>query len=144
VKELTDDTFNDALKAAAQKGQKATLVKVWSETCGHCKLLNPKYEEANDALQQDGIELMSVNASRKGVEKILGKFPVSGVPTVLVLDEDGKNILGTYVHERDGKTYNKGYMGNRTPAAIHAFAKMANECKVKEADAGTSKDFEQV
>ena len=61
------------------------LLKVYSKTCGPCKVL-----ERN--LKQSGIEYININVDSEEGEKISDKYEVTMVPTLLLLD-DNDNLI---------------------------------------------------
>ena len=61
------------------------LLKVYSKTCGPCKVL-----ERN--LKQSGIEYINIDVDSEEGEKISDKYEVTMVPTQLLLD-DNDNLI---------------------------------------------------
>ena len=61
------------------------LLKVYSKTCGPCKVL-----ERN--LKQSGIEYINIDVDSEEGEKISDKYEVTMVPTLLLLD-DNENLI---------------------------------------------------
>lgn len=61
------------------------LLKVYSKTCGPCKVL-----ERN--LKQSGIEYINIDVDSEEGEKISDKYEVTMVPTLLLLD-DNDNLI---------------------------------------------------
>ena len=61
------------------------LLKVYSKTCGPCKVL-----ERN--LKQSGIEYINIDVDSEEGEEISNKYEVTMVPTLLLLD-DNDNLI---------------------------------------------------
>ena len=61
------------------------LLKVYSKTCGPCKVL-----ERN--LKQSGIEYINIDVDSEEGEEISDKYEVTMVPTLLLLD-DNDNLI---------------------------------------------------
>ena len=61
------------------------LVKVYSETCGPCKVLERNLQDAN-------IEHKSIDFLTDEGEEFVNKYDVRSVPTLLLLD-DNDNLL---------------------------------------------------
>jgi len=99
---LTSANFDEITSKTS--GSNTVLVEFYAPWCGHCKSLEPKYEEAATQLKSKGIILGKVDAT---VEKDLAeKFSVTGYPTLKYF--------------RDGKPYD--YEGARNnPEAIIEF-----------------------
>lgn len=77
VEELTTATFRDFLKE-----NKRVLVKFTAPWCGHCKAIAPEFEQAAEALEEEGLKSKLANVDAT-VEKDLGtEFDVSGYPTL--------------------------------------------------------------
>ena len=80
---------------AAKYGQAVkrmkTFVKIFSPECGHCQHMKADWERLeNSAKNMSGnIQLMDIHAA--ALDKISDKrFNVSGFPTILLLDKNGK------------------------------------------------------
>lgn len=59
------------------------VIKIYSDTCGPCKVL-----EAN--LVAAGIPHESINIQSEEAEDIIEKYEIRSVPTLLVFDNNGK------------------------------------------------------
>jgi len=74
VIKLTVDSFDKFLE-----DNPLTLVKFYAPWCGHCKSLEPHYEEASDNVPE-GIKLAEVDVT---VEELLGtRYEIKGFPTM--------------------------------------------------------------
>lgn len=58
------------------------IIKVFSESCGPCKVLEKNLAEA-------GIEHESVNVDSEEGDLIVDKYKIRAVPTLLIVDEEG-------------------------------------------------------
>lgn len=58
------------------------LIKIYSKTCGPCKVL-----EKN--LVESGVEYDSVDVTSEEGEDIVEKYGVRAVPTLLLIDDNG-------------------------------------------------------
>jgi len=65
-----------------------TLLKVYAPWCGHCKELEPKFEEAARQLKGTGVSLAKVDATEH--TEIKDRYNVEGYPRLLWL-EDGQH-----------------------------------------------------
>jgi thioredoxin 1 len=84
---LTDDAFNDAIKA-----DKPILVDFWAEWCGPCRVIAPVLEEI--ANEQDGLTIGKLNVDHN--PQTAAAHDVMSIPT-LILFKDGvekKRIVG--------------------------------------------------
>ena len=61
------------------------VLKIYSKTCGPCKVLE-------NNLQLAGIPHESVDVRSAQGEEIVAKYEVKTVPTLLLVDEEGKVI----------------------------------------------------
>jgi thioredoxin 2 len=71
------------------------LVDFWSETCPHCRQLNPEFEKAAAAARGD-VKFTKVSA--QAAMELLTRYGVQAVPT-MVLFRSGKEIA-----RREGAT----------------------------------------
>jgi len=98
VLDLGPDNFDSVVG----KGKPA-LVEFFAPWCGHCKNLAPIYEELADAFAhaKDKIVIAKVDADGEG--KPLGKkYGVTGYPTLLWFDGEGKEEKYTSGRDLDG------------------------------------------
>lgn len=79
VLSVTDGTFEKELS-----GIDVALVEFYAPWCGHCKALEPKWNEAANKIAEDpklsGVRLVKIDADAE--KRIPGKFGVSGFPTI--------------------------------------------------------------
>lgn len=87
-----------------------SMVAFIAPWCGHCKALEPEWEEAAAKLEGEGVLVGRVDATVE--EELAGMFGVQGFPTIKVF------------RGGPGKTHNdaQDYQGERTAAAIVQYA----------------------
>lgn len=61
------------------------LLKIYSEGCGPCKVLEKNLKEAD-------IQYENINAESEQGEEIIKKYLIRGVPTLLLIDDEGRVI----------------------------------------------------
>ncbi|XP_064398536.1 uncharacterized protein LOC135345112 [Halichondria panicea] len=117
---LTSSNFDQYVN-----GDKFAFVEFYAPWCGHCKRLEPAYEEVGKAFDNsDSVVIGKVDADS---EKALGsKFGVRGYPTLKYFPQ--------------GSTEPKDYSGGRTAADIIAFVTAQAGVKVQ----GTKKEISHV
>ena len=79
------------------------LIKVYSKTCGPCKVL-----EKN--LIESGIQYDSVDIASDEGDEIVDKYNIRNVPTLLLVDDNGTLInkhVGILNSEKIKKFYNE-------------------------------------
>jgi len=69
------------------KSEKDVLVEFYAPWCGHCKKLTPVYEEVGDALADEDVEIVKMDATANDVPP---QFNVRGFPTLFWLPKDTK------------------------------------------------------
>lgn len=62
-----------------------TLVAFTAPWCGHCKMLQPEWDQAAEKLEGEGAQMVWVDATDKANEPIAMQFEVTGFPTILIL-----------------------------------------------------------
>jgi len=63
------------------------VVKFHSPMCGHCKSFAPEFQQAASI---PGVSFIAVDITKPENKAILGRFPLSGVPTVYYLKGGSK------------------------------------------------------
>lgn len=58
------------------------LIKLYSDTCGPCKVLE-------NNLKKSKIEYDSVNITSKEGEELIEKYDIKAIPTLLLIDDNG-------------------------------------------------------
>ena len=67
---------------------KDTLIEFYAPWCGHCKKLAPAYEEVANALKDEDVAIVKMDATANDVPST---FEVRGFPTMYWLPKDSKN-----------------------------------------------------
>jgi len=112
---LTTAGFDEHLKVYKQ-----TLVEFYAPWCGHCKKLEPEFEQAATDLKEKGVSFGAVDATVQ--TELATKYEVKGYPTLLWF-EDGEK------HEFDG---------GRTAAAMVEWVESMIKPAVNETDSPIS------
>ena len=96
-----EKNYDDGL-AQAKKDKKFVLVDIYTDWCGWCKKLDKdvySQKEVGERLAKDFVAIkLNPEKSAKN-KKIVQTFEVSGFPTILFLNSDGKQVgkIGGYV-----------------------------------------------
>ena len=89
-----DGSYEELIAKAAAE-QKPIFIDVYTDWCGPCKMMS-KYvftqKEVGD-FYNDKFICYKLNAERGEGPKIARKFAVSGYPTLLFLDKNGKRLM---------------------------------------------------
>lgn len=67
---------------------KDTLIEFYAPWCGHCKKLGPIFEEVANALKDEDVAIVKMDATANDVPS---KFEVRGFPTLYWLAKDDKD-----------------------------------------------------
>lgn len=99
---LTDDNFDAELAKIP-----IALVEFYAPWCGHCKNLEPKWNEAADKIAEtkelDGVRLCKIDAD--GQKKAAGSYRVSGFPSIKLFR------MGQFVEDFEGERTVEGIIG---------------------------------
>jgi thiol:disulfide interchange protein len=86
-----------AMKIAARE-KKPIFIDFWAEWCGPCKaMLATTYKDKAVVARSKQFVPVLINADEQS--KLLEKFGISGIPTVVFLDAKGKVLLQTTGYE---------------------------------------------
>merc|ERR1719460_2042553 len=69
------------------KSEKDVLVEFYAPWCGHCKKLTPIYDELGEAMKEENVEIVKMDATANDVPP---QFDVRGFPTIFWLPKDTK------------------------------------------------------
>ena len=85
------DSFDDALKQAGSE-KKLVLVDFTATWCGWCTKLKEEVFEKDEFKQYvaDKFVLVAIDADKN--RELVDKYGVNGFPTIMVLDEAGKEV----------------------------------------------------
>lgn len=85
VIELTDKNFDSVVIDS----KIPTIVDIYASWCGHCKRLNPVYEELADTFShaKDKVQIVKIDGDAN--RKVAKKYKVSGFPTIKFINSDG-------------------------------------------------------
>jgi hypothetical protein len=96
---MTSPTQYRAMESLVRKGP-MTIVLVYSPSCPHCHTYMPLWKEMC-ALKRKRANLVSMEASTYDKTPMSEKKPVSGVPTVLFVDKEGRITEAEEPRNRD-------------------------------------------
>merc|ERR1711978_778072 len=93
--EAVPDNSANAVKVAVAKNfdelvtksEKDVLVEFYAPWCGHCKKLTPIYDELGEAMRDENVEIVKMDATANDVPP---QFDVRGFPTIFWLPKGSK------------------------------------------------------
>lgn len=124
VKDTTDADFETVIAS-----HEFVMMEFYAPWCGHCKKLEPEYEQAATQLGDKAV-LARLDATAE--TKSAGKFEVKGFPTIKIF-RDGK-LAGDYEGGRSAADFVKYVNGNVGPAVKPATDAAALEALKSESD----------
>jgi peroxiredoxin len=104
------DLRGEPMSLASLRGRKVVLLDFWTTWCGPCRIAMPSLQAIHEDLAADGLELVSVNQGEEaplvrgfierkkytfrtvldGDGDVGGRYGVRALPTVVVIDKQGK------------------------------------------------------
>lgn len=93
---------------SSANGNCPKLIKFTSNMCGECKRVEPIVQEVVQKYQ-DSIQyiVIPVQIDNKYNQEMISKYRVTLVPTIIILDKDGKQIkrIEGYINKTDLENY---------------------------------------
>nr|CAH0100437.1 unnamed protein product [Daphnia galeata] len=86
AKNFNESSLKD--EDVAIENGKDTLIEFYAPWCGHCKKLGPVFEEVANALKDEDVAIVKMDATANDVPS---KFEVRGFPTLYWLSKDDKD-----------------------------------------------------
>ncbi len=77
--------------AQAQKQDRPIMIDVYADWCGWCKRLDSDTYVHKDVVAKAG-EFVSLKLDADANRSIMSQYGISGLPTILFIDADGKEI----------------------------------------------------
>ena len=122
--ELTGTTIDGQAFTHAELKGKVVLVDFWATWCGPCRAAMPELQKLYDANQQKGLEIVGVSLDQdldalreylkennlpwvhlagEDTAKIADKYGVRGIPSMLLVDREGKVLAQGHPSDKSFK-----------------------------------------
>ncbi len=98
VIEITDSNSLDSFNAEFPK-QEYALVAFLADWCGHCREFKPKWNKIMEKMKRNTKEGMLATVPEPFMERTIGKFQVSGFPTLRLFKKG--ELVEDYAGKRD-------------------------------------------
>jgi len=98
---VVGETFNDIVMDES----KDVLIELYAPWCGHCKKLEPIYEELGKKVKKDYSNLVIAKMDATANDSPHGKYQANGYPTILFAPAGKKNDPMTYSGDREVKNF---------------------------------------
>nr|CAG4650065.1 EOG090X0438 [Sida crystallina] len=107
---------------------KDTLVEFYAPWCGHCKKLGPVFEQVAEALKDEDVAIVKMDATANDVPS---NFEVRGFPTLYWLPRDDKDSHVRYEGGRDKDDFIK-YIAKHATKELRAYDRSGEPKDLKE------------
>ena len=101
---------------------KDTLIEFYAPWCGHCKKLAPIFDELGDALANEDVDIVKVDATANDVPSI---FEVKGFPTLFWLPKNSKDAPVKYEGGREFNDFVK-YIAEHATEELKGYDRSGN------------------
>ena len=68
------------------------IIKGWASWCGPCRTYTPIFERVSKMEQFKDVKFESLDMEDEENDGVIDKYKIMGVPTTVVVDENGKMI----------------------------------------------------